>query len=52
MPIEIKELLIEINVTPDDKDNSGAKDSSTVSSQLLADYAEQIMEAIDNKKER
>lgn len=52
MPIEIKELLIEINVTADDSDKSGSKDSSDNQDQLLKDYVQQVMQEVDNKKER
>lgn len=52
MPIEIKELLIEINVISDEKSTASAGSGSNGQTELLANYTEQIMLAIDNKKER
>lgn len=52
MPVEIKELLIEINVVSDDSKKSESKGAADDQSQLLKDYIQQVMQTVDNKKER
>jgi len=51
MPIEIKELLIEINVVSDDSKTSESKGTAD-DQQLLKEYVQQVMQVVDNKKER
>lgn len=52
MPVEIKELLIEINVTPENQNDSGMKDLVAEQIRIMADYAEGIMLTINDKNER
>lgn len=52
MPVEIKELLIEINVVSDDSKKSESKGLTDDQNQLLKDYVQQVMQTVDNKKER
>ncbi len=53
MAVEIKELLIEINVVPDSNSDGGRRSAVSENQiQLLAEYAEQIMQQIDKQKER
>ena len=52
MPIEIKELYIKINVDESAKSKGGQKSSEHSKSDIIAACIEEVMERINDQKER
>lgn len=52
MPIEIKELIIKINVDDSPKNSSGEKSKRTERDKIIEACVEQVMEIISKKEER
>jgi hypothetical protein len=51
MPIEIKELIVEISVSGE-KEKGFAETTEKVGKETVKDYIEQVLTIIDNRKER